>query len=258
MLRNKNQKRLKFNFLFSVVAVFLFVYIILFEFILPVNQILPKPSILIESFSSLINDYNFIVSYLFTFSILYSIFFVSYFIIKIFFPLVIKTSFLLPKVDHLISLWKYALPIFLVFLFEIWFGNSIWGEILFLIVLAISLLKIEILQNINKVKDQYISSARSLGIDQNRIIKDIYWKSFQPQLFDVLIKNHLILASYILIYELISSSNGLGNLLGLAIKYKDLSIIILVIILIIITLEIAEQIIRRIKIKFFFWENLDE
>lgn len=258
MYETKNQKRLKLNFLLTAGAVILFIYIILFEFILPVNQVLPKPSIVLDSFPALFSDYNFFNSYLHTFSILYSIFLISYFLIKFSFSLLIKTSYILPNVSSIMSLWKYILPIFLIFLFDIWFGNSILGEIIFIMILLLGLLKIEIFQNINKVKDEYIYSALSLGIDQNKIIKEIYWKSFQPQLFNLLLKNHLVLISYILIYELISKSDGLGNLLGLAIKYKDLSITILVIVLIAITLEIAEQIMKKIKAKFFFWENLDE
>lgn len=52
------------------------------------------------------------------------------------------------------------------------------------------LLKSEVFLSSHKVKDEYIISAKSLGLPQNKIIQNVIWKSFQPQIFDVFKKNH--------------------------------------------------------------------
>ncbi len=160
------------SLLLSLLSVLAFVYIMLFEFILPVNKFLPRPSVLIESFPSLINDYNFINSFISTFSIIYSTFLISYFIMKLFFPVLVKISIQFPKFVLIFNASKYFIPLFLILIFELWFGSSVWGEIFFVIVIVNCLLKGEIFQKSLIVKEEYILSAKSLGLSQEKIIKE--------------------------------------------------------------------------------------
>ncbi|MCB0742817.1 MAG: hypothetical protein KDC67_02845 [Ignavibacteriae bacterium] len=239
----------------SFISIITFVYIVLFEFILPANKFLPKPSTLIEAVPALINDYNFITSFIYTISIVYSVFLISYFLIKWFFPIIVNASFQFKNLGIIFNTSKYFIPLFLILLFEMWFGNSIYAEIFFVLIIVNGFLKGEIFQKSYKVKEEYILSAKSLGLNG---FFYIYWKSFQPQLFEGILKIHFVVWSAILIYEYVSRANGLGGIFYQAIKFHDLSIIIVMIIILLLTFWIMENLMNLIKLKFFFWENLDE
>ncbi|MFZ1291693.1 MAG: ABC transporter permease subunit [Melioribacteraceae bacterium] len=258
MFVNNLLKRNNYNLILSFLSAIIFVYIILFEFILPINQILPRPSILIESIPSIFKDYSFVNNYFFTLSIIYLNFIVSYFLIKVFFPLIFSISIQFKKLEQLFLFTNYFLPIFFIFLFNIWFDNSIWGEIIFIFALVMGLLKTEIFCYSKKVKEEYIFSAKSLGLTQKELINKVIWKSFQPQLYKVFTKNHFLIWTYTLFYEFINKSGGLGKQFYLSTKYDDLVVIILLVTFLILTLFVFNFLMKKIKIKFFFWENLDE
>ncbi len=80
----------------------------------------------------------------------------------------------------------------------------------------------------------------------------------QPQIFNVIAKNHFPIWSSVLIYEYICGTNGLGNLLRFVLKYNDLSAMITALLLLLATFVIMDYLMNQIKIKFFFWEYLDE
>ncbi|MBK8946397.1 MAG: ABC transporter permease subunit [Ignavibacteriae bacterium] len=243
---------------FAFLSSLFFVYIILFEFILPINSIFPRPSILIESIPSLYKEYYFIQNFLFTVTLIYSSFIASYFLIKLFFAIIFRISNQFNKIYQILNSANYFLPIFLIFLFNIWFDNSILGEILFLLFITMGMLKSQVILNSNKVNEEYILSAQSLGLDQKEIISKIIWKNFQPQLFNVFVRNHFLIWTYSLIYEFINKTNGLGKLFYLTLKYDDFVILILTIIVLVISFVFFNYLMKLIKDKFFFWENFNE
>lgn len=140
-------------FIFSFLSGLLFVYIILFEFILPANGFLPKPSILIDSLPSLIKDYNFFQASLITFSAIYSIMLISYAGIKIGNSILIKVNELLPDLRKLLIIGKYFIPLYLIFLFNLWFGSSIWAEYMFILIIVIGSLKSKMISEFNQINE---------------------------------------------------------------------------------------------------------
>lgn len=243
----------KFKVNLSFLSTLLFIYIVLFEFILPVNKFLPKPSMLFDSFNSLLSDYNFINGFIFTFTAIYIVMLISYLFIYIGRNILIYTAQNFEGLSELFSIGKYFIPLFLVLLFELWFGNSIWGEYLFILILTMALLKAKVISGIQTVKEEYIISAIGLGLNQNEINSKIIWKSLQPKVFDVMIKYHIYFWVNVLVYEFICSTQGIGSIFKMILKYNDLSALIVLLVTVIITLLIMDFILYRIKKKFFFW-----
>lgn len=62
----------KFKSKIVLTVTLIFIYILLFQFILPVNKVLPKPSLLIESFIIIWSDYNLLTSLAVTSTVIYS------------------------------------------------------------------------------------------------------------------------------------------------------------------------------------------
>ncbi len=157
----------------SFFVILLFVYIILFEFILPANRIIPKPTILLETVPVLFEEYAFISNLLFTFSVIYSVMIITYFILKIGYKALFYINELFPGIQSLFIIGKYLLPIFMIFLFNIWFGNSVYGEYLFSLIIIMGSLKAEVSNQFNNPKKEYIDSARSLGLTDNKLFGSI-------------------------------------------------------------------------------------
>jgi len=237
----------------SFISIISFIYIILLEFIIPANKILPKPSILLESIPSLFNDYNFLSAFLFTLSAIYSITVISYFLVRIGSYLLIKIIDLFPGLIKLFVMGKYFIPLFFIFLFQLWFGNSIWGEYLFALIMIMGILKESVAVQLENVKGEYIDSANSLGLDKSGIIKNVVWKSIQPKIFHSLRSNHILIWSYILVYEYVCVTSGIGAIYRTALEYNDLSLVILLIFITIITFIVMEFAFENIKKKYFFW-----
>lgn len=238
----------------SFISVILFVYIILFEFIIPANGILPKPSILIDSVFSLFDDYNFAKSYLFTFTSIYSSIFISYFFISIIGKYFRDFSFAFPGLRHILDLSKYFIPFFLVMLFELWFGNSILGEYLFTLIIIVGILKVTFFSELISMEQEYIFSAKSLGINDKELFRKIIWKTLQPKIFNSIKKNHIVIWSSVFIYEFICKTDGIGNIFYTALKYNDLSVLLTLFLFLIITFVLMESILEIIRKRFFYWE----
>lgn len=243
---------------FSLISVLLFVYIILFEFILPINQILPKPSILIESIPSLINDKSLVNSYFYTLSIVYLTFIATYFIIRFFFSTLLKFAISFQNILSFFKSSEYILPIFLILIFNLWFGEADYGEVIFTIIILMAVLKTVVLEKSVKVKEEYISSALSLGLGKKETINKVIWKSVQPDVYGVFLKYHFLIWTYVLVYEFINKTDGIGNSIYNLLRYKDFVYLLLIIIVLIITLTIFSYLMKIIKSKYFYWESLDE
>lgn len=238
----------------SFTSALIFVYILLFEFILPANRFLPKPTILLDSVHSLFQDYNFTYAYLFTFSAIYFVAIVSFFLIRLFGGVGFKIIQYFPGLIVLFDVGKYFVPFFLVLLFELWFGNSGLAEYLFILFVMMGILKGRLFKSYLSIKEEYLLSAKSLGANESIITKKVIWKSLEPKLYDEILVNHIAIWGIVLIYEFISKSGGIGTIIYNALKYNDLSVIIIIILFLIITFLLMEFVLIRIKKKYFFWE----
>ena len=251
---NKIFKSEKHKVILSFISVVLFVYIILFEFILPANGFLPKPTILIDSVYSLFKDYNFVKNYLFTFTAIYSVLIISYFLISVGSKYFIKYILAFPGLRELLDLGKYFIPFFLILLFELWFGDSIFGEYIFILFIIIGSLKVTLFNEIFSMKQDFVLSAKSLGMKEKDIYTKVVWKTVQPKLFDTIKKNHVEIWALVFIYEFVCKTEGIGNILYFVIKYNDLSVLLTLLLILIITFLVMELILNKIEKRFFFWD----
>jgi ABC-type nitrate/sulfonate/bicarbonate transport system permease component len=240
--------------LLPLILVLLFIYILFFEFILQANPVLPKPTILIDSIPALFKEYDFLSSFLFSFTAIYSVMIISYFSIRLGANWMFKMLRYFPGMKELFGVNKFFIPVFLIFLFELWFGNSIWGEYLFVLILTMGIFKASIAYELDKVNEEYLIAARSIGLPENEIGKKVIWKSMQPKVYDSLLKFHIPIWSYIIIYEFICKTGGVGNIFYMSLRYNDLSLTIVLFIFLILTFLIMENILKNIKKKYFFWE----
>ncbi len=109
---------------YYLVLTYLFLWIIFFEFILPVNKILPKPSIVLESFPALWNYYNLPANYLATISSIYISLFLAYLLVKFLSPhLKEKDNSITVFINSLEWFSQYLPGIIIGLLLIFWFPN---------------------------------------------------------------------------------------------------------------------------------------
>lgn len=255
MLTNKFNSR-STRVLLPLISVLLFIYILFFEFILSANSILPKLTTLIDSIPALFQEYDFLSSFLFSFTVIYSMMIISYFLIRFSANWILGFVQYFPGVKELFIISKYFIPIFLIFLFELWFGNSIWGEYMFVLFITMGILKSAVINELDHVNEEYIIAARSIGLPENKIAEKVIWKAIQPNAYNSLLKFHIPIWSYVIIYEFTCKTGGVGNIFYLALRYNDLSLTIVLFIFLLILFLIMEIILKGIKEKYFFWEAL--
>lgn len=255
MNASKEIKPMKFKDILKIILVFIFVYVILFEFILPMNRILPKPSLLIDSFGSLWKDYDLFYAFGLSTTILYSALLIGYLLIQLFSSFLIKMFYALPGLSGIFRITKYFPAFFFAVLFAYWFPKSITAEFVFVFLAVVSTLKIELYLASQKVKEEYILSGLSLGLQPEQIYKKIVWKSVQPTLFKSLIGLHFYLWSLILIYEFLAQTEGLGTIYRWILYYRDFASIFALGIFVSILIWIGKGIIVYFKNKMIFWES---
>lgn len=239
----------------SVLAAFLFVYIILFEFILPVNKILPKPSMLLESFGSLWNDYDLLFASGITTSVIYSALILGYLFVYSLGGKLIKIFYEAPGIFSGFRIFKYFTLFFFALIFSFWFPGSVSAEFLFALLVSVIFLGIELYYSSKIQHGQYISSAISLGLPKEKIYNDVIRKYAQPFLFNSLLKLHYLLWLVILIYEFLSQTEGFGTIYRLLLYYRDFGGIFALGIFITLLIWLGKEIIVFFKNKIITWES---
>lgn len=248
-MKNKNSNK----YLWIYPAVYFMLWIFLFEFILPVNNILPKPSIVLESAGALWNDYNFLFNLLSTISSVYISLFAAFFLIRFFLPAIGRNN----QIFHFIlslEWFSHYVPGLVLGLFLIyWFPDSEFIEFIFAFLTAFLSLVIKINQSLKNVPDEYISSIRSLGAEDTFVTKNVVWKLIQPVLFKHLFQLHLYLWLILIAFEFIKGGLGIGVIFKEALFYRDLSTIFLSAFLSGIIIYLGTLLIRFLQKKFFNW-----
>jgi ABC-type nitrate/sulfonate/bicarbonate transport system permease component len=206
------------------VLIYFILWIVLFEFILPVNNILPKPSIVWQSFSALWQDYNLPVNYLNTISSIYLSITAGYFIIHFISPIILNKKNFLTDFIHSLNWFSNFLPgIVIGMMIIFWFPESNYIEFIFVLFTSISSFIIFLQKEISNVPSEYTDAARSLGVSENKINKQVIWNSMQSDFYNHIIDLHLYIWPMIIAFEFIKGGYGLGNIFRLALMYKDLS-----------------------------------
>ena len=236
------------------VLFYFILWIILFEFILPVNSILPKPSIVLQSFGALWQDYHLPSNFLTTVSSVYLAIIIAYLLTHFLSHFLVTGKNFLKDFIHSFNWFSRFLPGILIgFLLIYWFPNSIIIEFVFAFFTSFLSFIIFIQKKIEALPTEYIDSARSLGISEKRIRKEIIWKSLQPEIFGHIYELHLYIWSLIIAFEFIKGDYGLGNIFRQALLYKDLSALFSTFIIVGVTIFLGKAIISYLNKKFAFW-----
>lgn len=251
-------RRASKKIIFYFLAAYFLLWIILFEFILPVNSILPKPSIVLISFSDLWNSYHLPLNYLLTIAAIYFAFAVSYFLLKLLTTVLVRSDNLLTNFIFSLKWLSDFVPgiilgIFLIF----WFPESKLIEFVFSFFIVFISLVIKFKSLLKKTNHAYIDSAKSLGMNKNQIVKKIIWKASQPEIMNQIIKLNLYVWSVMIAFEFIKGNSGIGSIFRYALEFKDLSALFSISLITGITIGISFIFLRYIKRKFFFWSGIE-
>jgi taurine transport system permease protein len=239
---------------YYLVITYFFLWIIFFEFILPVNKILPKPSIVLESFPALWSYYNLPANFLATVSTVYISLFLAYLLVKFLSPyLKEKDNSITVFINSLEWFSQYLPGIIIGLLLIFWFPNSAYIEFVFAFATAFISIMIKFQNESDSADEEYIISAKSLGLNENEITKKIIWKNVEPKLMEHVFSLHLYLWSLIIIFEFIKDSSGLGVIFRQALEYQDLSAIFSVFLITGITIFLGTLLLKYFKKKFVFW-----
>ena len=238
----------------SLVAAFIFIYIILFEFVLVPVRFIPKPSILFESFISLWDAYNLAVLLFSTTSIIYSALLLGSLLITFLAKYLLKVIYEYPGLMNFSIPFKYFSIFLFALLFNLWFSDSLTAEFIFAILVVLSFLLSALKRESQNPKEEYVLTAKSLGLSSEEIYEKVIWKDLQPSIFSGLAKLHISLWMIILIYEFVGQNEGVGSLYLTAFSYNDIAAVFALGILICLLILFGNMIIKYLYQKIFFWE----
>lgn len=249
----QNNTALKSKFIFF--AVLVFIYISLFEFTLPINKVLPKPSMLLESFFSIWPVYNLFIAFAITTTIVYLSLAIGYLLLIVKSRYIITAAYEYNNSVETLKLFRYFPPFFAAILFAFWFRDSIAAEALFGLLSVAFILGGKLFVESKNAKSEFILTGRNLGLSKNEIYSKIIWKSVEPIVYKELSRVHYFLWIIIMIYEFIAEIEGFGGVYRIALLYNDFSALISIAIFISIIIWLGNLIIDVLGKKMFSWED---
>ncbi len=238
------------------IASFFLIWIMLFEFLLPVNKILPKPSLVIDSFVDLFTLYKLHYHLLSSTGVIYvSILFAYLLIIGIGSNLYKTNSFIINFIDSFEWYLKYIPGIVLALFLIMWFPGSELIEFIFAFLTSFFSLLIIFKKESKNVKEEYISAAKSLGADDKKIYKSVVLKCIQPAIIVQIKELHFYLWALLIAFEYIKGGIGVGSMMKDIIAYNDLSALFSTTIIISFVIGIGSSITDFIKERYFSWKS---
>ncbi len=244
----KKNKYQSFLIYFSILAA----YIVLGEFTSLIN-FLPKPTILLDSFSSLWTDYNLLAEISISTTAVYLGLFIGIIFIEIASSFIISLFNEKRNVMQLFNFIKYFPAFFFAILFSFWFSDSIIAEIIFAIIAVIAILLSSIQSALNSTNKNYVDTSLSYNISKGKLAH-IIWKDAQPKVYSNLKRVHYYLWALIMIFEFIGTFNGVGSVYYFAHNYNDYAAFFSLAILIAILIWIGDSLIILLKNKLINWE----
>ncbi len=232
---------------------FVFVYVVLFQFIVPFNPFFPAPSIMLETIPDLFSTYDFanalgltIIAVLFVpiggFACFY---FTRTPVIKLF----LKYDF----TKWLPSLFNFFPLLFFVFILAIWAGDSLFGEIIALMLVAGFSQKKAMSKKVRAIPEHFYLFAKSAGMSDNEIYGKIYGKLMFPYAFEKIGELFFAGWAYAFIYEAVTGNGGVGTVLFTAIKYGDVSAFFLTVLIMIAVIYFTGLTYKTVQYKAIRW-----
>lgn len=238
---------------FILFVTLMFVYIVLFEFILPINKILPKPTLLVESFLHIWKDYNLFFAFTTTTTIIYVSLILSYAALYVGAAQLFKLFVEMEGTVLSFRLFRYLPAFFFAVLFNFWFADSLFAEFLFATLAAIFLASQKLFEESKKVNEEYILVARNLDLTPGDIYEKVYWKFTQPSLIKYYERIHYLLWVLVLIFEFIGNLHGFGFIYRTALSYNDFTALFTLAIMISLLIWFGSFVIRWIDKEIIFW-----
>lgn len=254
MIEKQSNDLNSFKIKFNLFIVLLFVYVALFEFVLPVNKIMPKPSLLAESFFTVWSDYNLLEAASLTSTVIYLSLIIGYILIHLFSQIIFKFTFEFGGSFEAFKLFRYFPAFFFAIIFVYWFHDSFWAELVFALFISIYMLKLKIFSEAINTKEVYVTAARNMGLSENEIYSQVIKKAIQPKVFKELLTIHNYLWVIILIYEFVTQHNGFGGAYYQSLVYNDFTALFTFALIISLLVWFGNSVISFISQKVFNWE----
>ncbi len=238
---------------FVLFITLLFVYIVLFEFILPVNKILPRPSLLAESFLHIWRDYNLIYAFTISTTVIYLMLMLGFFFVYIRIAWLMKVFVELEATILSFRLFRYLPAFFFAVIFNLWFDDKLLGEFIFALLLVLFLMSKKLFEESKNVKEEYLLVARNLNLTPGDIYEDVFWKSSLPILSEYVKQIHYYLWVLVLVYEFIGNSYGIGSIYRIALAYNDFTALFTLALMIALLIWFGNYLIGAIQNKLIHW-----
>ena len=239
---------------FYLLLLYLFLWILLSELILPVNSIIPKPSIVFQSLPDLFKIYELGWNYLSTVSAIYFSMIAAYFFIRVLFPFILQKNIISDIILSVEWFSRYIPGIVLAMILIYWFPKSEATKFIFAFLISFSSFMFRTKHLGESISSEYLLAFQSFKITANAITRNVIWKVIQPDLIAYIIKQNIYLWASVVIFEYVNLGFGVGTILRKIMQFKDLSALFMLLIIIGISIFFSTQVMKYIKHKFYFWK----
>jgi ABC-type nitrate/sulfonate/bicarbonate transport system permease component len=111
-----------------------------------------------------------------------------------------------------------------------------------------------LIKSTKSISEEYVETAKSLGLSNGEVISKVIWKSLKPKVYGNLVKIHNQLWIAVIIYEFIGAVNGIGSVYKITFEYNDLFAIISLGIFISLVVLLLNFILKFVVSKLVFWK----
>lgn len=238
---------------FKIILAVILIYLILFEFIFPSNKIFPSVSVIWFSTVELFDKYNFLMSLISTLSAVYISILFNYLLTKILFPFF--SSYLTNSSENnLFSFINYIPFLLISLIFVLWFADFILTKYIVAAFIFFPFTFNELLSQKVNSSFEYSDFYKSLGLKETTIINKIIFKLKEPEYFHLQLKIHSFIWSVVLLVEYLQQQEGIGNILRIAFKYRDISITFTITIFTSFIIYFLHLTFRKLYDKIYFWK----
>lgn len=236
-----------------IIGGFVGVWIILSEFVFKASNFFPSPYQVILSYSDLFSAYDFFINLISTVSAIYFAYIFNIFLLRIIFPII---NFNLRSVRYLsmISSFFFYIPGIMIGIILIyWFGDTFIIKLIFAVIVTTIFMFQKIIRYDEKKSINIIDSAKSFGMTDRQIKRNVIWKFIEPEIFEEAIDKHIYLWSAVIAFEYIQNYDGVGFILRKALGYNDISLMISLLLLITILVFLGDHLLKVVCEKYLFW-----
>ena len=210
------------------------------EYVIPSNSYVPKIGQLIDSFVTLIKDYDLTFGFLYTLSTFY-LSLALFFLFSLLILPIGKSWMFLSGLQQGIKINKWFLSLFAGLFFLIWFPNSQITGIVFLFLVYIADLTNSLSAAYPVFFRNKIQPALSLGLPESKTITRFTRELIKVNGLRVLRDNHSRYWTIILLFEFFNpESISIGNFLRISFEYWNVPFLTVVVLLTILIIGVME------------------